>query len=1797
MNDLNGDERGDAGHPTSYNSGDIPVSRETMPPRHRSRTSTVKSSLSSRRRVPPRSIELVKKDLKNLNSKNLRNKNKNNNFSESLQLDSDRQVSSSSSARMSSTQRNSARQRRGDGNEISLNFEDSNSSQKRENSEFETMVGHQLSLMNRILLKLSNKVDTLKAIAISNREEIRMLISQSTISVHDGQISRDRRNFDLNDGSQDQELYDDHVYDVDMDQRYTEAVVGQAGMNHSSRIEEYSTARAVGNNSSRREGFARGTEGMSDQHRYNSSPGDGDTEMISSRPLTHSVQVDLPGRNDAHHNNNREVRTRHGLITHSISDGTGNIRLQITLGDRDLEDKDLQSYSDRMPKFTGNGESNVIIKNMFKLIFEWKKQVELSRLDDDSARRLLTSCLSGEAKSVGQVCFDLMNLIQTLFSTFIPMHALNNYMSHVAFLQQNVGERIMTYFERFYKTVYLLKVYQENLLSKFMGSLHHLWTKYHLLQFNDITSSVQISMQNGRSRAEAIRQVLMQINQHEAWTSMRNNKHSHNSNNQKPNNAGRNKTQHYKAQKNNRNQSTCRRCGGNHNVDKCKFKENVCFKCKKPGHNKYQCHTSINLVRGGMDADNMIHIAVMSTCGVEVEMALDSGAKLNIMTESVFNQFTHAYEKLTPDSGLKFGRNLENALFEVEIDFLYGSLQKTLRFSVVKDGAVHCTLLGHTQDHYSVVDGTTENEKLTLCHQPFERGADGIYRPSEYDHKLFDSFADIGEDNLGEIGEPTTPEDFKGNQDDWEPTQDDRWLSWTTGFDNLQKDSLAVSLRVMSKIFPQVIDRGIFNFQLRTRAGFVPKFPPRRMFAPYQKEAMKKMIETNAPIKRIRRIKYNEVVMMITHCFPRKPNGEPRVCAVPGSINDFEMSDPQYMPTVEEILTFGGNRFAIYFAVMDAATGYYNLMVAKKDQGKLAFYDHEGKLWCYQVMPFGFKFAGNYFTRWMRDEVLKDLTGVCVYIDDIFIQATTINELLILIEEVSKRLVKHNVPVNIKKIQIGTKVTILGWVRHANRIYPHPAKVAAIRDFPSPINISSSTKARKRLMEFLGMARFLMKCYPKLASLTTPLNKKVSKKLKWTWSDEDEQHFNTIRQSATSMIARSLFNSKLPTFVITDACDYGIGGYLLQMDEKGPLIVEVFSKSLTKTQKSWSVIKKEAFAIVSTVKRFEDYLLGIKFTLRTDHKPLIWLMKKSQGSNGMFIRWSAYLAAFKFTIEYIKGSDNLVADALSRHPVVEIMDEDDLKKFATINVVLGISNDKDEFMDAMLLKLDNKTVPQHMQTIVNKYYKQMTYKHGRLRKGDAYYIPQSQRDLMLVMAHGSPMGGHLGIVKTMKKLGQSCWWPGMKSDVTDYINTCSICLRKKDQKTIEAPPQAFDIGRAFERIHIDLAFPGKKTERGNKCVLSVVDAATKFVIFIPIKDKTAKTVTDALIDRVILSYGVPSMIVSDRGKEFCNAIFSDMAAALGIVHHRVAPYHQQANGQIERQHSTLANILRSIIRVDQSDWDLRLSTVAWIMNTSVPKGFIHTPFFLMHGRDPYTPISYALGAPRETLTIRVWLERLMKAREIAAGIDYKNRRVEELGTETPTPPVKVGDLVLVKFNGVKDGMSKKLLSLQQGPYCIEKITDGRTCTIRSVHQPNDVYVRDLDKLVLFKGSEKEGDDHYEVEKIVSERIIRGRKSYRVRFKGYAEDHDEWITESNLNAPELLAEWKKSHKRKQKVKKKQSRKTKYPCEIHKIIAIQGTKRRPVYLVAEKPDIGPESYTKLKKSDISNFDVKLQEFQSQ
>lgn len=192
----------------------------------------------------------------------------------------------------------------------------------------------------------------------------------------------------------------------------------------------------------------------------------------------------------------------------------------------------------------------------------------------------------------------------------------------------------------------------------------------------------------------------------------------------------------------------------------------------------------------------------------------------------------------------------------------------------------------------------------------------------------------------------------------------------------------------------------------------------------------------------------------------------------------------------------------------------------------------------------------------------------------------------------------------------------------------------------------------RELRSFIGLASYFRRFVRGFAVIARPLTDLFCKNIKFEWTSQQDDAFKQLKNALISKPILGMYNPKAYTEVHTDASMYGVADVLMQRQDIDNKMhpISYFSRKTTKDEAKYHSYELEALAIVSALERFRVYLIGICFVIKTDCNSLKLLADKRDLSPRIG-RWFLKLSEFQYKIEYLKGENNVVADALSRNSV------------------------------------------------------------------------------------------------------------------------------------------------------------------------------------------------------------------------------------------------------------------------------------------------------------------------------------------------------------------------------------------------------------------------------------------------------------------------------------------------------------------------------------------------------------------
>ena len=727
-------------------------------------------------------------------------------------------------------------------------------------------------------------------------------------------------------------------------------------------------------------------------------------------------------------------------------------------------------------------------------------------------------------------------------------------------------------------------------------------------------------------------------------------------------------------------------------------------------------------------------------------------------------------------------------------------------------------------------------------------------------------------------------------------------LNWNEIFSvhsvNTHKGKLDLLLRKHSSLFTDSYD-GLTGFEakIHVRSDAKPVFCKPRVVPYALREAVENeldKLEKNGVIVKTERSKWASPLVVV----PKKDKSV-RLCGDYKVTLNQAVEDEQYsLPTTQDLyVALSGSKV---FTKLDLSHAYAQLKVDSESSEYLTLNTHKG-LYKYTKLAYGVKSSPKLFQRVM-DEILQGVPSCVCKQDDILIGGRDEEENLKILEDVLTRLGRHNVHLKLEKCQfLKPRVVYLGFEFDATGIRPVESKIDAVRNAPTPKNVSE-------LKSFLGMIQYYHAFLPNLASILEPLHALLRKDAKWTWSEKCQKSYDMCKAHLTSDGLLVHYEIDRELRLACDASSYGLGAVISHvMDNGEERPIAYASRSLKPSERNYAQIEREALSIVFGVKKFHQFLYGRKFTLITDHKPLLAILGPKSGiptlAAARMQRWAIILSAYDYDIEYRSSGKHANCDALSRLP------DPTPSSVACDSNVYSISPLDDDDFPVRAEQIATATRTEPVLSRVHAYVlsgwpdkcndealkpffakrNELSCDQGCILWGSRVVVPPKFREKILQELHWE----HPGIC-SMKAIARSyVWWPNLDNAIENLVKECSACQDSRQTPSkLPLHPWKWPT-RPFQRVHIDFF----EFEKRNFLVL--IDSHSKWVEVKPMNSTTAECTIDEL--RLIFAqHGLPQEVVSDNDPQFTSSEFASFMLRNGIVHTLVAPYHPASNGAAER---------------------------------------------------------------------------------------------------------------------------------------------------------------------------------------------------------------------------------------------------------------------------------------------------------
>ncbi|KAM1509347.1 hypothetical protein EV1_018329 [Malus domestica] len=552
-----------------------------------------------------------------------------------------------------------------------------------------------------------------------------------------------------------------------------------------------------------------------------------------------------------------------------------------------------------------------------------------------------------------------------------------------------------------------------------------------------------------------------------------------------------------------------------------------------------------------------------------------------------------------------------------------------------------------------------------------------------------------------------------------------------------------------------------------------------------------------------------------------------RVCIDYRKLNATTRKDHFPLPFIDQMLErLAGHSF---YCFLDGYSGYNQIVIAPDDQEKTTFTCPFGTF-AYRRMPFGLCNAPATFQRCMVNIFSEFVEKIIeVFMDDFSVFGDSFDACLENLTIILKRCVETNLVLNWEKCHFMVRQGIvLGHIVSERGIEVDKSKIDLIRYLPSPTSV-------REIRSFLGHAGFYRRFIKDFSKISNPLCRLFQKDVAFDFNEECEKAFNHLKEMLTSAPIIVPPDWSFPFELMCDASDYALGAVLGQRKEKRPHVIYYASRTLNDAQLNYSTTEKELLAVVFALDKFRSYLLGTKVIIYTDHAALKYLFTKKEAKPRL-IRWMLLLQEFDIEIWDKKGSENVVADHLSRMvheedavPIIETFPDEQL---------MSVKVSEPWYAD-----LVNYLVSKHVPSELLKHQCDKLKKEARFYVWDDPYlwkycpdqvirrcVHDSEFNAILTFCHTYACGGHFGTQRTaLKVLECGFYWPTIFRDARTFCMSCDRCQRTGNIGPKQQMPQTpiFSV-EIFDVWGIDFMGPFPSSH-GFLYILLAVDYVSKWV--------------------------------------------------------------------------------------------------------------------------------------------------------------------------------------------------------------------------------------------------------------------------------------------------------------------------------------------------------------------------------
>lgn len=353
---------------------------------------------------------------------------------------------------------------------------------------------------------------------------------------------------------------------------------------------------------------------------------------------------------------------------------------------------------------------------------------------------------------------------------------------------------------------------------------------------------------------------------------------------------------------------------------------------------------------------------------------------------------------------------------------------------------------------------------------------------------------------------------------------------------------------------------------------------------------------------------------------------------------------------------------------------------------------------------------------------------------------------------------------------------VLGHIISHKGIEVDKAKIDLISNLPPPRTV-------KEIRSFLGHAGFYRRFIKDFSKIAKPLCSLLAKDAPFVFSDKCLQAFERLKSELTSAPIIRPPDWSVPFEIMCDASDYAVGAVLGQRVDKLPHVIYYAIKTLNDAQLNYSTTEKELLAVVFALDKFRAYLLGSRVVVYSDHAALKYLLSKKDAKSRL-IRWILLLQEFDIEIRDKKGSENVVADHLSRLVVEFTEDSLPISETFPDEQLMHVSQLSSPWFADIVNYLVTGEIPLHWSKHdKSKFLTKVKYFFW----DDPYLfkycldqiirrcISECDQRSVISFCHDHACGGHFSAKKTAAKILQcGFYWPSIFQDSHAYCKPVSV---------------------------------------------------------------------------------------------------------------------------------------------------------------------------------------------------------------------------------------------------------------------------------------------------------------------------------------------------------------------------------------------------------------------------------------